>query len=654
MCGIAGIIGVNGTTFEYSNAIAQMASAMKHRGPDDEGYLLINTHTKKQTIAYGHDTKNISTIPKHYRPSKFISDTQAEPYDIFLAHRRLSIIDLKATGHQPMISNCQRYSIIYNGEIYNYKLIAEELKKEGVQFTSTSDTEVILYAYMHWGVDCLQKFNGMFAFAIYDKEEQSFFFARDRMGIKPFYYTIQNGKFIFASDIKTIIASKVYKAEVNLEGLYHAMSYGAAPRPMTCFENVFALEQSHWMKLQVHTGKIIKKSYWSIPINQQQDSMTEQDASELLDSKLTSAVRLRLISDVPVGTFMSGGIDSTTISAIAAKNHPNIKAFTLGFTGKEAEYLNEIPEATATAQMYDMDHIIHRQKPEAILGEIDACVEAYEEPFFSLSPNLIISKLVANNNTKVVLNGLGGDELFAGYNSFKLGKKFSILKILLPFLKIASNFYPKYQRALDLQHVKSVTDYHGALKNNMSSHEKNKLFISDTVKDIVSLEKIRELYLPKDAQFSDFIEAMCYMYMMNYIGNHHVYRVDQFTMKYSIEGRLPFLDHNVVETAFKIPSKYKLVNNTGKYILRKVAEKHIHHSSLSMKKKGFDLPMDYWIRNTLSHFVKEKLQSLSQRDLFNRKEINNISKAFNKNYCDDYTFWQLIGIELWLEKFIDC
>lgn len=653
MCGIAGIISFNQNAFHGAQSIHRMANAMIHRGPDDEGYLLGLSGQLPLKIAFGATTANIDEIPEQYRPRTDIENLYSEKGDIFLAHRRLSIIDLKPTGHQPMSIADGRYWIIYNGEVFNYQEIAQELIQHGVRLIGQSDTEVILHAYALWGEAALEKFNGMFAFAILDLEEKTLFCARDRIGIKPFYYTIQNNRFIFASDVKTLIASGLYKPEVNLEGLYHAMSYGVAPRPLTSFKDVFALEQSHWLKINIANGQMVKQSYWQIPVNAQDHALSEQKAVELLDEALTRSVKYQLHSDVPVGTFMSGGIDSTTISAIASKHHPHIKAFTLGFEGEQAAYLNEVDEARATAAMYDMEHIVHMQKPEAILDEINGCVKAYEEPFFSLSPNLIISKLVASHGIKVILNGLGGDELFAGYKTFQLAKQYNLLKLLLPFLKIVSFYHPRWRRALDLSYVKSNADLHGALLNNMSSFEKNRLFIDESVKHLRSLEKLRELYVPPNVQFSDFIEAMCYMYMMNYIGNHHVYRVDQFTMKYSIEGRFPFLDHHVVETAFKIPSQYKMRGKVGKYILREVAKKYIDSSSLTMKKKGFDLPMDFWIRHVLKDLVREKLDLLSKRTIFHPHAVRAVAAHFDKKRCDDYTLWQLVGIELWLEEFID-
>ncbi|MBB72258.1 MAG: asparagine synthase (glutamine-hydrolyzing) [Legionellales bacterium] len=653
MCGIAGIIGLNHQGFHGASAIAAMATAMRHRGPDDEGYIITQQSQQPVGVLYGNETASTNDIPDAYRPTDSITTKNNQLADAFFAHRRLSIVDLHGTGHQPMSDSSGRYWIVYNGEVYNYGELADSLRAEGVTLYSNCDTEVVLHAYLRWGEQALQMFNGMFAFAIWDNEAKTVFFARDRIGIKPLFYTINDNKFIFASDIKTIIASGYYHADLDIQGLYHAMSYGAAPRPMTTFKNVKSLEAGHWLKLTPATGQYTIQQYWDIPINQVDNSLSEAQAVALLDEALHESIKYRLHSDVPVGTFMSGGIDSTTVSAIAAEHHPHIKAFTLGYSGKQAEAFNELEQAKATASMYDIDHIISIVEPESVLNYIDETVASYEEPFFSLSPNYIISKLVADNNVKVVLNGLGGDELFAGYQTFHIAKYHRFLKLLYPLLKCAKMAYPRLERTMDLKAMRGVGDLHGALMNNMSSFQKNKLFNVGSVQGLCSLETIRDLYIPQDKTFGSHIEAMCYMYVKNYIGNHHTYRVDQFTMAFSIEGRFPFLDHNFVELAFKIPARLKMQGHVGKYILRQLAQKYIHPSCLKMSKKGFDLPMDYWIHNTLHDFVHDKLSSLSNRDLFNGKFIHKVAKNYQRKLTDDYTLWQLVGVELWLEKFID-
>lgn len=255
MCGIAGIINLSTVKSQSAIAIQKMATAMIHRGPDDEGFLLGCKESAPIQIFKGTDTPLTQDQLIPFYPSDSIESAYSQEAHLFLAHRRLAIVDLSANGHQPMCTKDKRFWIIFNGEIYNFPEIAQELKSLGITFLGHSDTEVLLYAYREWGTDVLAKLNGMFAFAIWDDHEKELFCARDRIGIKPFYYTIQNNQFIFASDIKTIIASGLYKPDIDLEGLYHVMSFGVAPRPMTAFKDVKALEQAHWLKIYA-SGKI--------------------------------------------------------------------------------------------------------------------------------------------------------------------------------------------------------------------------------------------------------------------------------------------------------------------------------------------------------------------------------------------------------------
>ena len=653
MCGIAGIVAFGNEPFAGGNAIQPMAAAMAKRGPDDEGFLVAVAANQSPILAYGEASCSINAIPNSYRPTVSINSLSEQPAFLWFAHRRLSIIDTSSAGHQPMSGANGRYWIIYNGEIYNFIEIRKELQQKGIKFISHSDTEVLIQAYVMWGKKLLPKLNGMFAFAIWDKLQNTIFFARDRIGIKPLYYTVINNKLVFASDIKTIIASGLYRPEVDEEGLYHALSYGVAPRPMTCFKHVQALPPACHLTLDIAQGKMQQECYWRLPVGTQQKDMSLVYATEKLDDLLHTSVQRRLVADVPIGSFMSGGIDSTTITAIAAQHKPDIVAFTLGYEGKECDYLNEVNEAKATAELYGMQHVVSMQRADCILDHINEIVRAYEEPFFSLSPNFLISKLAADNGVKVAFSGLGGDELFAGYQTFRWAKHWRVLKLLMPFIKIASKALPKYKRALDFGYIKQLSDLHGALMNNMSSYEKDQLFIKPPVDNMRSFEKLRELYLPEGVEFSDYIEAMSYMYIMNYISNHHVYRVDQFTMRFSVEGRFPLLDHELIEFVFKIPSHFKFHNGKQKFVLHELAKKYIDSSSLSMAKKGFDLPMDYWIRFQLWDYVVEKLQKLADRQVFNPQVITSIIKGFSNKRCDDYTLWSLVGTELWYEEFID-
>jgi asparagine synthase (glutamine-hydrolysing) len=652
MCGIAGILSLDGILRKNTRALHRMADCMHNRGPDDEGYF-ISSHGQEQFQFFGGEDTPSNDESISFYPKDRIVTAYDVAGSIFFAHRRLAIIDLSLHGHQPMCTADGRYWIIYNGEIYNYREIREDLKKAGVQFNGYSDTEVLLYAYCEWGTEALQRLNGMFAFAIWDDRDKVLFCARDRIGIKPFYYTIQDNQFVFASDIKTLIAGSLYKPEVDLEGLYHAMSFGVAPRPMTAFKGVRALEQGHWMRIGAGGG-IEKGQYWRIPVGTQDERMSEDEAVELLECKLRQAIERRLIADVPVGTFMSGGIDSTTVSAIASGLHPGIKAFTLSFDN--VKKLDELDQAKATAAMHPMEHITKSVKPESVLGFIEDIIDCYEEPFYDLSPNYVLCKFVAENNITVILNGLGGDELFAGYVYYGWLGRWRLLRKIKPLLRVSKMIpYTRHisERLLAVASTQKPDMFPTTVRSFITDMEKHRLFLDQHVLEYNTVERIRQLYVGSGLEFTDDLEAVSYADMMNNIGNHHVYRVDKFTMRFSIEGRLPFLDHEVVEAAYHIPSRYKICSKKLKYVLRKMAEKYIHPSCFSMKKKGFDLPTDQWMRGPLRDIVYQNLERLLKRDIFNPREVWQIYSEWRSRRRMFRSVWQLVSTEMWLKAFID-
>ncbi len=625
---------------------------MQHRGPDDEGYVLFGSDFVESY--FGDDTPEAgneegTTIPGY--PFRHIRSAFGKKTYAAMGHRRLSIVDLSPRGHQPMTTPDRRWWIIYNGEIYNYREIANLLHKKGVSLQSETDTEVILKSYVLWKESCLQRFNGMFAFAIWDNLERSLFCARDRIGIKPFYYTIANGQFIFASDIKTIIASGLYRPEPDMEGLYLAMAFGIAPRPKTAFKNVFALEQAHWMR--VHSdGSIRKERYWTIPVGTQNHSMSEDDAAHLLEEQLTTSIRLRLVADVPVGTFMSGGIDSTTISAIASTVHPGIKAFTLAYEDNAAE-MNEVDQARATAAMHPMRHIIHQVKYKYLLDNLDEVVSCYEEPAFGLAANFTIARIVRNNNVTVVLNGLGGDELFSGYSYYRWAKRWKILnhasEIFALIGKLVAKRNPKLSTLLETKRFEYL---HTILFSKINEIDRKLLFGKSFQQNFDTLEWIHNKYVG-DIEFEDAMEAMSYLDIVNYIGNHHVHRLDQFSMACSVEARLPLLDHNLIKVAFKIPSELKIKKGKQKYILRKVARKYIARSCLEMPKKGFGMPLAQWVSAELKSFVYVKVKLLQKRQVFNSDQINRWITEYENKKRPAAHIWHLVLVQLWFEKFID-
>jgi asparagine synthase (glutamine-hydrolysing) len=621
---------------------------MRHRGPDDEGYVTVQRNGVCQQYV-GPDTP--ADVRRFCPVARRVIDGFRTETIVALGHRRLSVVDLSAAGHQPMSYADERFWIVYNGEIYNHSELRVELIKCGHSFRSKTDTEVILASYVQWGERCLDRFNGDFAFALWDNETFSLFCARDRIGIKPFYYERDADRFIFASDIKTLIASGLYHPKPDREGLYLAMAFGIAPRPLTAFENVRSLEQSHWMRVGID-GRVETRRYWRIPIGSQEKGMQERDAIALLDEELVRAVRRRLVADVPVGTFMSGGIDSTTVSAIAAQFHPGIRAFTLGYEGGASD-MDEIPQAEGTARMYPMRHIVKRVRPEECLQELPRWIAGYEEPYYSVPPTYVISRLARDNGVTVVLNGLGGDELFGGYSYYRYAG-LPLLPRLRALLPLADMLLPAGRlKGLAAAVVSSSRDHlHTHLFCLSGDAELRALFSSHMRPSYHVADKLHALYC-EGLEFASGIEALSYMDLMNYVGNHQVHRTDQFTMCFSLESRFPLLDHELVEAAFRIPDRWKVRRGTGKYVLRRVAEAKIHQSCLTMRKKGFGLPLRHWMQGQLREVVERSLRKLRERPEVCGETVSHWFRQYEAGRFSAERIWHLTALELWFEHFID-
>jgi asparagine synthase (glutamine-hydrolysing) len=649
MCGIAGILHLGDGERRQTEPLHRMTGSMVRRGPDDEGFVLFRSDGSARTFG-GDDTPeggpDTRSVPGY--PNRHIRSAHEEPSRVALGHRRLSVVDLTGHGHQPMVTADGRYWIVYNGEIYNHREIAGELSRDGVHLHGRSDTEVLLNAFARWGEACLSRFNGMFAFAIWDTRENELFCARDRIGIKPFYYTWQDGQFIFASDIKALLASGLYKPRPDMEGVSLAMALGMAPRPKTAFADVVALEQAHWMRVRAD-GHISRQRYWSIPVGTQDHAMNESDAVALLEEQLVRAVRRRLVADVPVGTFMSGGIDSTTISALAAGLHPGIQAFTLGYEDTAPE-MDEVPQAEATARMCPMSHVVHRIDPAETLVDLEAWIDGYEEPHHNISPTHAISKLARDRGVTVVLNGLGGDELFAGYHWYAHARIWQMLRSFSPIVCALSRLIGgRSAYACRISRARSADRLHTVEFMKGSDRVRQAVLSGPGTVNVNTVEWVHDAYA-RDQVFEDALEALSYMDLMNYIGNHYVHRVDQFTMAHSIEGRFPFLDHELVEAAMRIPTRWRLRGKTPKYVLRRVAARHIAPECLSMLKKGFGLPLRQWMDGPLAPIVQRKLSLLKEREYVNATALDDLIEACR---VDRTPLWHWVMLEMWFERFID-
>ncbi len=630
MCGIAGIINFNENR-KNSASLISMTESLKHRGPDDEGYVLYN---EKKYHFFGDDSRD--KITNH------IKTAENQNFKVGFGFRQLKIIDLSSKSHQPLTDVTGHFSIIFNGELYNYIEIKKELEGLGHSFFSNSDTEVVLNAYKEWGKKALEKFNGMFAFAIINTLNQTVFIARDRLGIKPIYFYKKNELFVFGSSVQSIIKSKLYIPEIHWEGLWQNFRFTTAQRPNTVFQDIEALEPAHFLTINYENSSIVKERYWEIPTQIQDFSLSEKQSVQLIEESLFQSIKYRLISDVEVGSFLSGGIDSTLISIFASKINPSIKTFTLGF--KEFSYLNEVAQAKETAQKNHLNHVIKYANFKEIFDNLNKGVMAYEEPYFHIHANLILAKMASENKTTVVLSGLGGDELFGGYDVFKkisLWKKLKNNQKLVSFLP---DFHKKIVKGKHIANCNTIGQYYSHYYTSFFDSEINELFIN---KSFSTTSTIDDLYT-NNKKFTDTFEAISFYNLKSYISNHQMRALDATTMAYGIEGRFPFLDHTFIENAFKIPTKYKLKNNTQKYILKEIAKKYMTKNTLQMSKKGLAYPLKDWIESDLKEFVFDTLQQLKRRHFFNNTAIDKILISKNET-----KIWQLVSTELWLQNFID-
>ncbi len=624
MCGISGIINFD-SNFNVGQLV-NMADLLKHRGPDGHGYLIGNYKTKQiLSPIYNIDTPEL--LGKLKGRSK---------HNFGLAHTRLSIQDLSSNGLQPMSNANETAYICFNGEIYNFESIRSQLQKLGHIFSTLTDTEVIIKAYDEWGLKCVEKFNGMFAIAILDLATQKIHLIRDRIGIKPIYYKLTYCGIVFASETYALIKSKAVHAELDMKNMYLNFAYGIVPRPDTIFNGIKAIPPASILTLNLKTHKTKLFEYWKLNFKYRHWKNRNEITQEI-EAKLSQSIEKRLIADVNVSSFLSGGIDSTLISVLAKKQKDDLKAITIGFDNVP-ERFNEVYEASRCAELNKIDHIVEKVKVESIFEKIKAMVRGYEEPYHSLSPNYLTSEVVSKLGIKVVLIGLGGDELFNGYFHYRIWPVIKIInkiKIIRPWM--LPKRYSKYSCVRDPLDLFFLT---------------YSIFTDKELKLLFGFEldqkaEFHDKYL-KGKVFEDDLQKLSYLDFIFYLGCHHMARSDRFTMTHSIEGRFPFLDHNLVELAFSIPSHMKSTIFKTKTLLRKIAKRYIAPENIKMKKKGFSLPIQKWMENELLDFKKENLEKLITRDILSKSGIEYIIQT------GDYRkIWHLVMTELWIQEYID-
>jgi asparagine synthase (glutamine-hydrolysing) len=608
MCGIVGIIGLSKDV--SASKVQEMNKRIEHRGPDAEGI--------------------------------FVDDC------IALAHRRLSIIDLSAGANQPFNDLSDRYVIVFNGEIYNYLEVKAQLE---YAWTTNSDTEVILAAYIKWGNLCLEKLNGMFAFAIWDKVEQELFIARDRLGVKPLYYAHVDGVLVFASEIRSILSSGLIEHKIDQQNLNDYLRFLYIKTPKTIVKNVFQLCPGNYLVYKNNELKI--NPYWSLLDNPKPTGLNYEESLSACKSYFVNSVKRRLVADVKVGAFLSGGIDSSAVVAVMSElSEETIETFSIVFNEKQYD---ESEFSQIIADKYKTNHRAFLMKPEDILLNLDPFFKAMDNPTVDGINTYMISKLVAQTGIKVVLTGIGGDELFAGYPSFerwKSFKKFSWVFNVPIFKPVLStiNTLNKSRASLklsDMFNAKSheLSDFYANSRSIYFSNELSYLLEKPIVNNDSWLNINQSKEFPTLSQYS-------IAELSHYTLDVLMKDTDQMSMAWALEIREPFFDYKFIEFALNVEDQYKFKKGSPKRFFVDAMGDLLPSEIVNRKKKGFTFPWDYWLRNELKNYCEEALNSLSRRGLFKQDGIKYLWDSFlsKKQALTWMHIWGLVVLEKWIEE----
>ena len=619
MCGIVGFNGQN------SSVLKDMLKSIYHRGPDDSGV---------------------------YESEKFS-----------LGHVRLSILDLSSHGHQPM--SFEELVMVYNGEVYNFKEIKKELQSFGYGFDSQTDSEVILKAYHKWGIKAVDKFIGMFAIAIYDKQKQEIILIRDRVGVKPLYYYFDEKEFVFASELKPIMEYKK-DLEINKDALYEFFQFGYISSNLSIFENCFKVPAGSYLRFDIGNLSLKSQQYWSIvPYFQlPKFQKSEDELVDELEKLLIDSFKLRMVSDVPVGVFLSGGVDSSVVAAILQKHYGNIHTFTIGFN--EAQY-NEADWAKKVAEYLGTNHTEKYLSSSEAKDILENFVNIYDEPFGDSSgiPTTLVSQVAKENGVKVVLSADGGDEIFCGYERYwyvkNIGDKIFLLPKFLRSLLVKSMDIVGINNASKLVKVKNFehrfNQLHEMLKNDnwqMLYHS----FIHNSknyeVKELLGLVKeIKEESFNVGLKENPMQGMMLWDYH-RYMPDDILTKVDRATMSVSIEGREPLLDHRIAQFMAQVPFELKYKDGTSKYLLKKVLERYLPKELIDRPKMGFGIPMFEWFGGEL----RELFEIQFQKEKFNHGLLNfdyikkEYEKFKNNRAININKLWFMLVFQNWYDRYI--
>ncbi len=615
MCGICGFCS---TSNLFSNDdLVSMTDTMSHRGPDASGYFY----------------------------EGFIG----------LGHRRLSIIDLSTAANQPMHSHDRNLVMVFNGEIYNFQEIKNELLSEkNITFTTNSDTVVILEAFIHWGVDFVQKLNGMFAIVIFNKATKCLYIFRDRIGIKPLYYFFDGHNFAFASELKALKANSYIRksTRLNYTAVNEFLHLGFIPEPQSIYDMIYKFPAGCFAILKNEDLKIV--TYWKIEdkIHKKQ-AFDESQAKFQLKELLESSVRYRLISDVPFGTFLSGGIDSSLVTAIAQSiSSDPVKTFSIGFT--DSKY-NESHYAKAVADYLGTNHYEFTVTEKDALQLIPELLDVYDEPYADSSaiPTMLVSKL-ARQHVTMTLSGDGGDELFMGYGAYNWAKRMNnpLLKAfhhqLYSGLSLFGNKYKRAAQLFDYQKVPNI-------KSHIFSQEQN-MFKRQEISSLLSVDFYKEFDM--DEHYENLklspAEAQSLFDLNYYLKDDLLVKVDRASMKYSLETRVPILDYRIVEFAYNLPEHFRLNGKTQKYLLKKVLYDYVPAQYFDRPKWGFSIPLQKWLKTDLKYLIEENLskEKILKHNIIDFKSVASLKdRFFNKN--QDYLYnrlWLLIVLQRFLKN----
>ncbi|HRO07517.1 MAG TPA: asparagine synthase (glutamine-hydrolyzing) [Saprospiraceae bacterium] len=625
MCGITGILHA-----QHTELVTKMTQVIAHRGPDDFGYY--------------HD--------------EIIS----------LGHRRLSIQDLSQNGHQPMFTADQRYVIVFNGEIYNHWDIRKDIVHK-YPFKSSSDTETILYGFVEYGINILNKLNGIFAFAILDTFEMELTIVRDQFGVKPLYYYHDNNVMGFASELKSLLQIPDMDKNISLENLANYLYFLWSPGASTPFKNVEKLLPGHYIQMNVNDQSSFKiEKYYEIPFTGNYIRLTEKEWVNKLESALLKAVEMQMLSDVNIGFFLSGGLDSSLILAMAKKIHPDktFNCYTIGCLkeSKKEGFADDLPYANKVAKHLNLPLTIVKADIN-ILKDFDQMIYHLDEPQSDAAPLNVwnICKQAREKGDIVLLGGTGGDDLFSGYRRHQwlyFDNKLNLIPVPIKlFLKSLSYILPGYaikrriQKFFGIYKFDNKTDQLASLYGWLDIGQINKLFISNLKKfDPGAILKNSLNSIPGE---KNRLNQMLFWELKYFLPDHNLNYTDKMSMAYGVEVRVPFLDKDLVELSCQIPPELKMKGKETKYLLKKVAERYLPKDVIYRPKTGFGAPVRDWVTQDLSSMIDISFskQNHEKTGIFKPEAINQLVSDNKKGYVDaSYSVWSLLAIKSWINQFI--